>query len=338
MGFLGLIFPVLLVLMFIIALMWLFNNKRLGLALLVLICAGYKNISVIFSWKSSPAFSDKKPQNCIRILGWNINDFHLPDYDDLFFNSSHQHPAFSYIQKLDADIICLQDFLEYSINKGKISTVDFLKDSLHYSYYYFASNYKPPFTPKQHAGIAIFSKIPLTNTQRILYPEKLAPESIITADININNITRRIIITHLQSMYLTGSRPAIDDPRNNNQAEDTAVRYSGSIFKKLKYYLPYHAKQAELVKKQIDESPYPVIFSADMNEVPTSYVYHRIKGDMIDVFLKKGFGLGRTYYKISPTLRIDYLMVSPNIDIVQYKKDNNLFLSDHYPQVMDVKW
>ena len=101
--------------------------------------------------------------------------------------------------------------------------------------------------------------------------------------------------------------------------------------------MPYHAQQAILVRKTIDESPWPVIFSADMNEVPSSWCYYKLKGGLKDAFLLKSNGLGRTYSAISPTLRIDYLMTSAGTEIRQYLSDT-VHLSDHYPQLMDVKW
>jgi endonuclease/exonuclease/phosphatase family metal-dependent hydrolase len=69
--------------------------------------------------------------------------------------------------------------------------------------------------------------------------------------------------------------------------------------------------------------------------VPNSYSYFKIKGNLQDAFLKKGFALGRTFQFISPTLRIDYMLVDKRFTIDQFTKLNYRY-SDHYPQVMDV--
>jgi endonuclease/exonuclease/phosphatase family metal-dependent hydrolase len=334
MGFLSLAFPVLLVLVMATCIIWFFVKRKVALALLVLIVVGYKNISVLFAFNSPKAFSLQKEKETIRILSWNVKGF---DTHDLFRDSANslRHQMMRYISKQNAEILCFQDFSDYD-NPAMPNNIKFITDSLHYPYHFFANDYKvyPPWGPA-YAGIAIFSRHPISRLEQIVYSGKKTPESIIVADIEIHNIKRRLIITHLQSMHLKPLKPADKEPWDSD--EDSAIIYNGNIFEKLKFYLPYHAWQSELVKKQIGESPYPVIFSADMNEVPTSYAYHNIKGKLNDVFLQKGFGLGRTYYRISPTLRIDYLMVSDSIKVMQYKKEN-IFLSDHYPQVIDVVW
>ncbi len=334
MGFLSLAFPVLLVLLIATCIIWFFVKRKVALALLVLIAVGYKNISVLFAFKSSKAFSLQKEKGTIRILSWNVKGFDTHEYSRDSTNSI-RHQMMRYIGMQNSDILCLQDFTEYD-NPAIPANISFLKDSLGYPYHFFADDCKsyPPWGPA-YSGIAIFSRHPISRLEQVVYSGKKTPESIIVADIEINNIKRRFVVTHLQSMHLRELKPTDKQPWDN--LEDSALIYNGSIFEKLKFYLPYHARQSELVKKQIAESPYPVIFSADMNEVPTSYAYHNIKGKLKDVFLQHGFGPGRTYYKISPTLRIDYLMVSDSINVTQYKKEN-IFLSDHFPQVMDVVW
>ena len=54
-------------------------------------------------------------------------------------------------------------------------------------------------------------------------------------------------------------------------------------------------EQTEIVRKQIDESPYPSVICGDFNAVPNSYTYFKIKGDRQDVFLSKSFGIGKSY-------------------------------------------
>jgi len=230
----------------------------------------------------------------------------------------------------------LQDVTEY-YHRSLPSNIKMLADSLHYAYYITSDDYKeyPPWGPV-YGGIGLFSKYPLQNPKRILYGGKKIPESILTADITINGKTRRLIVTHLQSMHLRNSRHTTTYP-GELADEDSALNESDNMLNKLAFYLPYHAQQARLVRKIIDESPWPVIFSADMNEVPSSYCYYKIKGGLQDAFLVKGSGLGRTYAAISPTLRIDYLMASDGIKIMQYLNDT-VQLSDHYPHLMDVKW
>jgi len=334
MGFLGLAFPILFLALVVTLLIWLWANRRIAFLLILILCLGYKNISTLFAWNKAATFSMQKAAGNIRILGYNVRGFDTKD-KRLGLSNGYRSKMLDYIKSQQADIICIQDFSEFHDSIFPSNT-HYLTDTLGYPYYYIAGDYKES-TPwgETESGIALFSKIPLHNIQHLSYPGKHVPESMILADVTVDGRTKRLIVTHLQSMHLKKIDPKEKEPWQSNQ--DSAIIYSKSVVKKLDFFIPYHAQQSEFVRKQIDESPYPVIFSADMNEVPTSYAYNRIKGNLHDVFLMKGRGLGQTYYRISPTLRIDYFLVSPSVKVVQYKKDD-IFMSDHYPQVMDIEW
>lgn len=311
---------------------WILIDRKVALLLLVCILLGFNNISSVFAWNfNQKRFVLKKNSKSIRIIGYNVNGFDIQEnkYDTL----NNRQKILNYILKQNADIICLQDFNDF-YNPLLVKNIEYFQDTQQYKYHYLGSRFDMQQWGLSEVGIAIFSKYPIKNIQHIVYKNRTVSECFITADITINEITRRLIVTHFQSMYINAGfvKKTKDDPN-----EDSTFIYSGSSITKLNYFLPYHAQQANTLKEEMDKSPYPVILSIDMNEVPSSYCYHHIRGKLNDVFLHEGFGFGRTYYKISPTLRIDYLMTDPSIEVVQYKKDD-IFLSDHYPQVMDLKW
>ena len=86
----------------------------------------------------------------------------------------------------------------------------------------------------------------------------------------------------------------------------------------------------------IDKSPYPPIVCLDMNDVPTSYAYWKIRGNLNDAFLEKGFGIGRTFSSLLPTLRIDYIFAHPAMEVAQMAT-LNLRFSDHLPVIADFR-
>jgi endonuclease/exonuclease/phosphatase family metal-dependent hydrolase len=57
---------------------------------------------------------------------------------------------------------------------------------------------------------------------------------------------------------------------------------------------------------------------------------------MKDAFLEKGFGIGRTYSSLSPTLRIDYIFADDNFRINQFTRVVKN-LSDHFMIMADVE-
>ena len=57
---------------------------------------------------------------------------------------------------------------------------------------------------------------------------------------------------------------------------------------------------------------------------------------MQDAFIKKGFGVGRTFSSLSPTLRIDYIFADDHFRIDQFKRIAKKS-SDHYMLVADIE-
>ncbi len=71
--------------------------------------------------------------------------------------------------------------------------------------------------------------------------------------------------------------------------------------------------------------------------MPTSYTYRILRGERQDAFLKKGNGIGNTFYKVAPTLRIDVCFADKALDVLQCEVAKQK-LSDHYAVVTDVCW
>ena len=54
------------------------------------------------------------------------------------------------------------------------------------------------------------------------------------------------------------------------------------------------------------------------------------------LFLERGFGIGRTYSYLSPTLRIDYILATNAFEVEQFDCVVKNY-SDHYMLVADLK-
>jgi endonuclease/exonuclease/phosphatase family metal-dependent hydrolase len=79
------------------------------------------------------------------------------------------------------------------------------------------------------------------------------------------------------------------------------------------------------------------VLTGDFNDVPNSYTYFTVNGSNLqDAFLKKGFGIGRTYSYLSPTLRIDYIFTTKDFSILQFNRVVKDY-SDHYMLVADMQ-
>jgi endonuclease/exonuclease/phosphatase (EEP) superfamily protein YafD len=93
------------------------------------------------------------------------------------------------------------------------------------------------------------------------------------------------------------------------------------------------AVQAQIIDSFLYKSVYPYIVCGDFYDMPGSYVYQEVKGGLKDAFVSKGLGLGRTYRKIFPTLRIDYILYNPDLLICKGYISPDVSLSDHNPVI-----
>jgi endonuclease/exonuclease/phosphatase family metal-dependent hydrolase len=332
--FLALGFPVLATFLLCIIVVWLIVKRRVALILFVLLLLGYKNLSSTWALSIPHNFNYKKDTSALRIMSWNVRYFDKNERISDTPNSIRQK-MIRYIRQANPDVILLQDYADY-IGPLYVSNFYTIRDSLGFKYCYTSKDSTLKLGSCDYiTGCAIFSKIPITDSNRIVYKNLAEPEGVYYADITFKNRKLRLYTTHLVSMNIR-PHPGINNEQGKEKY-DSAYKYGRNIIKTLKRYDQKHVKQAEFVKNLTSQSPYPAIITGDFNSVPSSYVYHTIKGDRQDAFLSKGLGLGHTYYALSKTLRIDYILVDRALKISQVTTPV-LYLSDHFPVVTDVKW
>lgn len=318
----------------ILILVWFQVSKRISILLLLLLFTGYQNlfstvgVNFFHSWKW------KKEKSTIRILSWNVNGF-----DEVYKKNdtigSVRQQMLKFIQDVQPDILCVQDFRESEVVGTNNDFVNNIADvftagkfsSVYYPYYYLydGANYC------DKIGVAIFSRFPFADSGSV----KLNEEKAGYIDVIINKKMLRIYNAHLSSMSLW---PSAKDQAGIYylEGDSTKIKARG-IFSKIKLFGQQHSRESEVVKNFINKSPYPVVFTADLNSVPSSYVYHHLRDGLEDAFLEKSYGVGGTYNRIFPKLRIDVLFHSKEIEVTQFKRPA-IDLSDHYPIIADIKW
>jgi len=94
--------------------------------------------------------------------------------------------------------------------------------------------------------------------------------------------------------------------------------------------------QSDLVRAERDKNLLPALICGDFNDVPNSYTYFNIKGKWQDAFLAKGFGIGRSFLSLAPTLRIDYILADAHFSVRQFDMIDE-DLSDHVMLVTDLR-
>ncbi len=321
-GFTGLIVPYLILTLIFFIIFWLFARPQLVWIPLLTLALGWQQISVVFAWHPGSGFSKKRHDNVLRIVDWNVQSFNgLSKNKD-----TKRYIAYDLsksIMKFQPDVICLQEFN----NASSADNIALFKEQ--YWYHYFSKDYQRANGTYQ-SGCIIFSKFPIIDSGRIQYP---VAESLIYADIVKGGDTIRVYTTHLQSFKF--KKADYNDLEKIRDQDDESLAASKSIFKKMKLAFSRRGVQANMVRNEIDKSSYPSVICGDFNDVPNSYTYFHIKGERQDVFLKKGFAIGRSFIALAPTLRIDYILPTKQFEVKQFDMVDE-DLSDHIMLVTDL--
>lgn len=333
MAFLALGFPYLAVVILILAFVWLFINRRVALFLLLLFFIGFQNLFATFALNPSPKQAVTKSPGSLRVLTWNVRGFDNPSVTSDTVHSVRAQ-MFRYISKVNPDVLCLQEFAEHLVSGTFSNTAELKK--LGYVYFY-RTDEMPRHYPYGTvlSGTAIFSKIPIIDSGKIMLGDPSYPEYLAFADVPLQNKKVRIFATHLKSINLFAN-PA-DTSNKVIFYGDSDFVYTSTKFEKLKAFGQAHAREAVIAKQAVNKSPFPVVIGTDMNSVPTSYPYHIMSAGLQDAFKLNGWGLGTSIGDLPKTLRIDFLLVDKKLSIINFHKDE-VHLSDHFPQFIDVEW
>jgi endonuclease/exonuclease/phosphatase family metal-dependent hydrolase len=327
---LGLGFAVVFIVMVLFLIFWIFFKPRYIFISLIPLLIGWKSISVLFAFNSIEKFNYNKPDDVLRVVSWNVARFTEWKRNNNK-GSQTRLKMMDLIKEQNADVVCLQEFF-HSTDSVYHDNLNYVMKNLGYPYFYYSWDDDGWL---QWVGQAIFSRHPIIDSGMIRYPRPSMPEALIHADVVFNRDTVRFYTTHLQSVKFGKEEyRSLEKIRNR---EDSILQNSRNVFSKLKRGFQLRAQQADIAKEITTNSPYPFIFTGDLNDVPNSYTYFTIRGlNTQDAFLKKGFGIGRTYSALSPTLRIDYILPTRDFSVLQFNTIVKNY-SDHYMLVTDLQ-
>jgi endonuclease/exonuclease/phosphatase family metal-dependent hydrolase len=232
------------------------------------------------------------------------------------------------MQKEGVDIICLQEY-----NKGMQS---FTSDSLAHVFSEWPYRLQP--MPADSSGrllLAVYSRYPLRSMK--YYPFVHTANDAMACDIIVGGQTLRLFNIHLQT---TSASSHMGEVRRMGTAEliESISNGFSIVSEDMNECFRMRAVQANYIRKEIDDSPYPVIVCGDFNSMPSSYVYRTILGkDLHDGFCSCGHGYMYTFRYMKRLLRIDYIMTSSSLKGIDYYTLREDFHSDHNPVIMTMQ-
>ncbi len=267
-------------------------------------------------------------------MTWNV---HLFDLGEWTKDKTTIARILQLIEDESPDVLCMQEYFR-DYNDHKLPYTDIIRKS-GYNYEAFLVNgqwNKNRMTTKAYedeiidVGIMVFSKYPIQNIKKHDLPN--TSQGMLSVDVVIDsNKIYNVNVVHLTSVkFGDNEMDYIDDVKSKGLgAEKRDV--SKNLAKKLIYASAQRANLANEIEQIKRRKNVPMIICGDFNDMPGSYVYHTIKGDLKDAFVSKGLGIGRTYRQVFPTLRIDYIFYDPKALQSEGFKVFDVGLSDHSP-------
>lgn len=317
---------------------WLFSKKKLYLLFsLISLGISYPIVKASFGFN---LFNTERAENTelgLKVMTWNVHLFDLGEWTQ---NKQSKNKIVEFIERQDPDIVCLQEFYFDNDNPNEPYTEIFR--NMGYAYHEFGYEDQ---AFKRHLNISakkgeiitvgnmIFSKFPLSNAKVYHIDSASKNYVLLGVDVALSDERKlRLFTTHLQSVTFDDKDVALAEERTQTFSTSLDSEAKG-LLKKLMMASSKRARQANAINAITSSSDLPVIICGDFNDMPGSYVYTKIKGSLADAFSSNGLGLGRTYRKIFPTLRIDYMLYDAQALNCRAYRSPNLSLSDHNPVI-----
>jgi endonuclease/exonuclease/phosphatase family metal-dependent hydrolase len=327
-GLLGLVTPYLAAINILYIIFWMLlgKNRRMLLSIIVIVLS-WKIFSVGIAGNIAGNNNMLPKEKTLKVMSYNVRLL------DLYKNSGEKqtrNKLLQFIKEKKADVLCMQEFYS-SLDSSGIENIKDICDSCNYRFVATNKNY---ITKRGFFGDIIFSKLPIIAQENLLLDTAINTHHFQYADVVKNKDTFRIFNLHLQSIKL--SQRDYNFTNISATPNDELIDKGKTILYKLKKSFSKRGNQANVVAQEIQESPYANIVCGDFNDIPSSYSYFKIRGNMNDAFLQKGFGLGATYNGISPVLRIDNIFYSnAKFETIGFEKCKVSY-SDHYPIIANL--
>lgn len=311
-------------------LFWIFIKPLRIFISIIAIALAWGPLHHLVQLRLTPNFTMEKHPKNLRVMSWNVEHFEILEHKE---HPERKEQMLSMINQHQPDVACFQEMVASDSMSDAINYIPEFIQKLGFKYYHYTYNPKLDFDGKHHFGIITFSKYPIINKRNISYAPNDYNSIFQYIDIVKETDTLRIFNVHMQSLkFSEDSRHFIEKPSLNDKAD---IVKSRNVLARFKTGFIKRKRQSDRVKKSINESPYPVIVAGDFNDVPNSYAYKTIGEGMKNAFEQKGTGIGRTFYGISPTLRIDHIFVDQRFNVEQYLRIKKK-LSDHFPIITDL--
>ncbi|MBQ0120842.1 MAG: endonuclease/exonuclease/phosphatase family protein [Bacteroidales bacterium] len=295
----------------------------LGGALLLSLPAVRWNMPM--SWSSAPTDETR----AFTVMTWNVIGFE-------HMTNNAKETTLQHILDVDADVVVLQETSLDGNDFTKSPLVKRLREKLVKAY---------PYRSNPRADVCLLSKFPFSVVPETTMRNRLTFDVPHTYgkifDLNINGHDLRIIGLHMQSIGLTSDDKLLFKKVVTGQegvhSKNQARKVKHSLIDKLSGAFTRRAGEAHTVRAVVEKSPENLIVCGDFNDVPGSYSYRTVRGDMNDAYIDCATWPVNTYNSNGFYYRIDHMFYRGGFKAVASRCDK-AGESDHYPIITTFEW
>ena len=304
------VLPLLIVANLLLAIYWLVRRRWIFLAIPVITvacCIPY--IGTLYQ----PGFlhsHEDASKNGLKIATYNVAMFNRET------SGFMAQDILAEMRRENVDVLCIQEYNDISGDK---------KNSDSYKDYF-------PYMATGREDMVIYSRYPITQSKKLLFED--TNNSAMWADIDVKGIEFRVFNVHLETTGINRTLHKAGKMMAQNQ-DISNSRILNAIYGNYMMGMYFRSGQAIQIANEKANSKFPVILCGDFNDVPYSFVYNTMLGNMVDGFKECGHGFMYTYRGGKKAVRIDYIFHDEEIKGVDYYR-TDLSYSDHYPVFMKV--
>lgn len=325
MAYLGMVYPVLLIAMTIMIVIWALCKKYLMsiLFLLPLICT-FDAIRT-FCPINNPFSTKDENKAHFTLMTYNVMEFE--DFEEDVVKSV-ENRTIKYILEKNSDIVCLQES-RYSLNNP--ANPFGISNRQHEL---LEAKYPHKWTGRR--DLCLLSKFPIRRVNTISTSNSNYGCDLYEIDVNGTPVT--IINVHLQSIGLSMTDKELymdmtsisKTHENIDSAKIKVKEIRRQLISKLGAAFRERARQAKRIRNVLENIEGNVILCGDFNDTPNSYAYRQICENMHDAYRDKAFGPTITYHDNRFYFRIDHIFYRGGLKVVDIERGSNSS-SDHYP-------
>lgn len=320
---LGLATPILALINAGFAIFWLISRKYYFILIpLLAFVLSWRVYSVAYGGKINQVQDFKHDSNRFSVMSYNVRLLDLYNWSG---KKETRRNILSYIKQKNPTVLCLQEFYTGNDSIG-INNIKAIQDSCDYAYF---ADCNVNVNKRGKWGNIIFSHEPiLSNINHDV--DVIGNNMLQETTLKLHDDTITLFNIHLKSNKFSKDETILMSSGELPEFDDKVLHDSKSIYKKLTYSTINRGLEADLVGNIIEQKRNPTVVCGDLNDMPSSYVYFKMRNNLSDAFLTKGFGLGATYLGNVPFLRIDYIFFSNQLQLRGFVQDDIRY-SDHKP-------